>query len=247
MDTIPLATALLRKIVDPPPTLHLTMQYFRYIDGFIYQLKRYLDSHGDSLKDELNAVVTAHTITLIPSTKFNYCGCDVESGQLRLLFHPNCLGTNLTDAAGNLPEVISAAPQPSGAPSLSFAARYSIKSDYEPKVGELLEKASKALQNPSLKFEPGFEELGAKLKNGKDVRDDWERNLGNFAIQYYESFVDVLAREKFGEDEMLREGFEESIPKGVVRLRLVDQLKGGYNEIVLDDGAVVMQVSLLPT
>ena len=188
-------------------------------------------------------VVTTHTITLIPSTKFSYCGCDVEAGQLRLHFHPNNLGTNITDAAGNLPEVISAAPQPAGAPSLSFAARHSVKADYDPKIGDLLEKASKALQNPDLKFEPGFEELGAKLKTGKDVRDDWERNLGDFAMKYYESFVDVLAREKFGEDDMLREGFEEGVPKGVVRLRLVDKLKSGYNEIILDDGELVMQAS----
>lgn len=80
------------------------------------------------------------------------------------------------------------------------------------------------------------------LKGNKDVRDDWERNLGSFAKGYYESFVDVLAREKFGEDDLLREGFEEAAEKGVVRLRIVEKLvKGSYNEILVEDGAVVMQ------
>ncbi len=58
--------------------------------------------------------------------------------------------------------------------------------------------------------------------------------------------MSVLEREKFGEDEMLREGFEEGIPKGIVKLRLVDVLKnGGYNEVVLDDGTLSIQVSHL--
>jgi hypothetical protein len=110
----------------------------------------------------------------------------------------------------------------------------------------LLEKARTLLQNPKLEFQPGFEALGEKLKSGKDVRDDWETNLGDFARRYYEGFIDVLEREKFGEDEMLREGFEEGIPKGVVQLKLVDALKnGGYNETVFDDGALSIQASRL--
>ena len=80
------------------------------------------------------------------------------------------------------------------------------------------------------------------LKGGKDVRDDWERNLGSFAKGYYESFVSVLEREKFGEDELLREGFEEAVEKGIVKLRIVEKLvNGSYNEILLEEGTVVMQ------
>jgi hypothetical protein len=214
-----------------------------YVDAFIYHLKNFLNSHGTGLKDEFNTVVATHTVTLIASTKFNYCGCDIESGVFRLHFHPKCLGTNLNDAAYQLPEAVSEAPQPQGAPSLSYAARHSIQTDYDAKIGEILEKASKALQNPGLKFEPGFEELGAMLKKDKDVRDDWERNLGNFATLYYESFASALEYNKFGEDELLREGFEEGVPKGVVKLRIVDKLESGYNQILLEDGAVIMQTT----
>lgn len=197
------------------------------------------------MKDEINKVVTTHTVILMPSTKFTYCGCDIESGIFRLHFHPDYLGTNINDAACSLPEAVSAAPQPEGAPALSYAARHSIKADYDSKIGGILEKCSKALQNPNLKFEPGFEGLGAMLKKGKDVRDDWERNLGNFAIAYYESFLSALEYNKFGEDDLLREGFEENVPKGVVKLRIVEQLQlqSGYNEILLEDGAVVLQTT----
>ena len=42
---------------------------------------------------------------------------------------------------------------------------------------------------------------------------------------------------------MLQEGFEEAVPEGVVKLRLVEKLvKGSYNEMLLEDGALVLQV-----
>ena len=106
----------------------------------------------------------------------------------------------------------------------------------------MIEKVRTILQNPKFELDPDFDALGAKLKGGKDVRDDWETNLGSFALSYFESFLDVLEREKFAEDELLREGLEEGVPKGVVHLRIVDELKEGYNEILLDDGALVIQV-----
>ncbi len=90
---------------------------------------------------------------------------------------------------------------------------------------------------------PDFNALGEKLKTGKDVRDDWETNLGSFALGYFQSFISALEREKFATDELLREGFEEGVEKGVVRLRLVDKLsKGGYSELLIEDGEVVIQV-----
>lgn len=182
-----------------------------------------------------------HTVTLIASTAFTYNGCKVEDGKLCMVFHPNYLGTNVDYVLEKIADVVSEAPQPDGAPSLSFAARHSVAKDWDPAIGEVLEKARKALKNPELKFEPDFNAMGKMLKGGKDVRDDWERNLGNFTVKYYESFVDTLEREKFGEDEMLREGFEEGIPKGIVKMRIVEKMDG-YNGIVLDDGALVMQV-----
>jgi len=217
---------------------------FAYFDGFTYGLKYFLQYHGDAGKDELNTVCPEHTITLVPSTKIDYCGTEVADGQLQLLFHPNNLGTNISNVAEKLAKTLSTAPQPSGAPSLSYAARHSIKTDYDPKIAAVLETARKSLQNHKLELQPDFDALGEKLMGSKDVRDDWETNLGGFALSYFESFVSVLEREKFGEDDRLREGFEEGVYKGVVKLRLVDKLtKEGYNEIVLDHGAVVIQTT----
>lgn len=215
----------------------------RYFDNFVYSLKYFLEQHGDTGKEEINAVCPTHTVTLLASPKFSYCGCDVQDGQLRLLFHPEKLATNISHVGQEIAKALNDAPQQEGASPLSYAARHSVKTDYTTKIVAVLEKARTLLQNPKLEFQPNFEALAAKLKGGKDVRDDWETNLGDFAKKYLEGFVDVLEREKFGDDEMLREGFEEGVPKGVVQLKIVDALKdGGYNEVLLDDGTLSIQV-----
>ncbi|KAE9376475.1 hypothetical protein N431DRAFT_479727 [Stipitochalara longipes BDJ] len=218
---------------------------FAYFDAFHYSLKNsFIEQHGESGKEEFNTVCPTHTVTLLASPKFSYCGSDVQDGQFRLLFHPDKLACNINDVGQKIAEALSTAPQPEGASTLSYAARHSIKTDYTTKIEPVLEKARKLLQNPKLEFQPGFEALGAKLKTGKDVRDDWETNLGSFSLKYLDAFVDVLAREKFGEDDMLREGFEEGVPKGIVQLKLVDALKnGGYNETLLDDGVLTIQTT----
>ena len=165
---------------------------------------------------------------------------------MRLLFHPEKLGTNIGDTARELSEVLSSAPQPEGAAPLSYLARHAIKTDYEAKIPDLLKKAQTALHNPDLKYEPEFQEIGQKLKGlkEKDRPDRWEYNLGNFAIQYFESLIGTLESENFVEDDLLREGFAEGVPNGVVKWRLVDKMNNGGKdpEVILEGGNLVIQV-----
>ena len=165
---------------------------------------------------------------------------------MRLLFHPQKLGTNIGDTARELSEVLSSAPQPEGAAPLSYLARHAIKTDYEAKIPDLLKKAQTALHNPDLKYEPEFQEIGQKLKGlkEKDRPDRWEYNLGNFAIQYFESLIGTLESENFVEDDLLREGFAEGVPNGVVKWRLVDKMNNGGKdpEVILEGGNLVIQV-----
>ncbi|KAE8445884.1 hypothetical protein EG329_012808 [Mollisiaceae sp. DMI_Dod_QoI] len=221
---------------------------FAYFDALVWSLKSFVEKHGASGVQELNTVAPTHVATLLPSAKFSYCGCLISDGQLQLVFHPERLGTNISYVAQDLDKALSEAPHPEGGPTLSYAARHSIKTDYDSKIEALTEKARKMLKNESFKFEPAFDALGQGLKSGKGVRDDWETNLGSFALSYFQSFVDVLEREKFADDELLREGFEESISKGVVKLTVVEKLGGGsggngYNEILVEDGELSIQTT----
>lgn len=220
----------------------LKLSSHSYVNGAIDHFKYYVRDHGEGGKQELNSVCSKHVITLGAGTGFSYNGVKIEDGTLKLIFNPTCLGTNTHQIGEYLAKAVSEAPQPEGASTLSYAARHAVQKDYDPKIGALLKKAQDILQSPKLKFDCNFEEIGKALKGGKDVRDDWETNLGDFAYRYYESFVDVLKREKFDSDEMLREGFEEGIPEMSVQLKVVEKIKGYYNETVLEGGAVVMQV-----
>jgi len=161
-------------------------------------------------------------------------------GVLKLVFHPNNLGTNINDVAAELLTALSSAP--SKEEKLSFVARAAVKNDYDPKIGQVLEKARGLLQNNDFKFEVDFEGLGKALKGGKGGRDDWESNLGGFARGYLEGFVDVLEREGFGKDDMLREGFQEAVTENAIGVRVLESIKGSYNEIVLEDGKAFIQV-----
>ncbi|RDW69990.1 hypothetical protein BP5796_08387 [Coleophoma crateriformis] len=214
-----------------------------YVEGFIYQLKRYLCTHGDLLRQELDTVVTSHSLTIIPSNDVNYCGCIIQDGVLELLFHPQYFGTNISDAAAELSHVLSSAPQSGKASALSFLCRHSIKTDYDAKINRTLQNARIALLNAELTFEPEFEDNAAKLKGSKDVRSDWESNLGDWTRQYFDGFLEVLRRQKFEGDELLQEGFNEAVRNGVVRLRVVDELASGYNEVILEYGDLIMQTT----
>jgi len=218
---------------------------FAYFDGFIWTLKNsFIPKHSALGIEELNTVCPKHVITFVPSAKFSYNGSEVVDGKLHIVFHPEKLGTNIGQIGDNLADALSTAPQPEGASTLSYAARYSIKTDYDSSIGALEKKVRDILKNEKIILEPGFEEQGKMLKGSKDARDDWETNLGSFAVKYYEGLLDALEREKFADDEMLREGLEEAVPKGVVKLRLVEKLtNGGYNETVLEDGALIIQTT----
>ncbi|RFU26760.1 hypothetical protein B7463_g9578, partial [Scytalidium lignicola] len=220
-----------------------------YINGFLYQLQRFVEKNGPEGIAELNTVAHAHTITLqmFDSPKWNYCGCDITSeGVFQLLFKPAMLGTNIDDAAAEIAKQLSAAPQPASAPKLSYAARHSIKTDYTPKIEEVREQAASELQNPDIKFEPDFEELVEKLQDKKWDRwsEDWQWNIGSGILKYFEAFVDVLKREKFGSDDMLQEGFAEAIDKGVIRFRIIPKLPSGYNRSLIENGELILETDL---
>ena len=46
----------------------------------------------------------------------------------------------------------------------------------------------------------------------------------------------------FGDDELLREGFNEAVEKNQIALRVVDKLvKGHYNEPIVENGVLYIQ------
>ena len=221
----------------------------RYFSSAIRRIKDFSDKYGEAGVGEINTLCPAHVLTLDFDTEktSGYCRAAVVDGKLTMLFTENNLGTNIDDALGlsNLEEALNTAPEPEGS-KLSYHARRGIREEYEPEIEKITSEARELLKNDKLTFKPDFESLFEKLKASKEVdRSDWDTTLGSFLKYYFEGFVSTLKWQKFGEDELLQEGFNDVVDKNEVAFRVVDKLeRKTYNEVVIEDGVVYIQVRL---
>ncbi|KAI1848375.1 hypothetical protein JX265_008844 [Neoarthrinium moseri] len=223
-----------------------------YINSAIYQLKYYSSSFGEDGLKELNSIAYKHTVTLDidESKRFTYAGVDIHEGTLRLLFAPDNLAVNISYACekDTLLKALNEAPAPEGsAETLSVAARTSIRQDYDPKIEEIRAKIAALLAKPDIKLNPNFEDTFAKLKQESqtkksELREDWQLNIGRVACDYFDGLVSQLQWQKFEEDDLLQEGFNEAIDKGEIVFRIVEKLTDdSYGECQVEDGFLYLQ------
>ena len=211
-----------------------------------------MDTHGEEGLKELNAISHAHVLTIDvdEAKQFSYCGVDVHEGKLRILFEESNLGTNIDDALDPsvLFKALNNAPAPEGA-TMNFVARMDVRREYEPNAESVRKQIADILARPDIKLNPNFENTYAKLleasKDGKtELREDWASTIGAFTRMYFEGLATQLKWQKFNEDELLQEGFNEEVGKGEIAFRVVDALqKGTYSEAVFEDGVLYLQVS----
>ncbi|KAJ0386655.1 hypothetical protein COL922a_003888 [Colletotrichum nupharicola] len=227
----------------------------QYITSAIYNLKSYTEKYGEEGKNEINSI--CHTRSLIidlddrPKDKrVSYCGVTVKDGKLALVFSEGNLGTNVDyaiDSQGLLKALNEAPPAPGAEAAMSYAARTSVRQEYDEKIEETRKKLGDMLEKPDIVLVPNFETNFAKImeeskKKKSEVRDDWESNLGNFTRMYFEGLVYQMGYQKFDEDDLLREGFNEAVDKGEIHFRIVDKMSyATYGEVVVEDGAVYVQ------
>jgi hypothetical protein len=128
---------------------------------------------------------------------------------------------------------------------LSYTARNSIKSSWKPKVEELQKQIAKQLYNDDIKLAPNWETNFAALSASKEVRDDWESNLGDFTRRYFEAIQYSMNYNKFSEDDLLYEGFAEAVTKGEIEFKIVEKLTGdsNYNQLLVENGTCIMQTT----
>ena len=168
---------------------------------------------------------------------------DIHDGVLRILFTEGNLGTNVSYALEKLEEALVNAGKDN--PGLNYTARNSIKQDYQPEIEQLQKDIQKQLHNDDFKLNPNFEALGESLKASKDAREDWPRNLGGFVKNYFESLLSYLKYNKFEEDDLMYEGFNEAVTKNEVSIRIVDKLTGdsSYYQTLIEDGVLFVQTT----
>ncbi|TDZ21688.1 hypothetical protein Cob_v005404 [Colletotrichum orbiculare MAFF 240422] len=227
----------------------------QYVSSAIYNVKSYVSSHGDDGKSEINSICHARSLIIDiddrpKNDRVTYCGVLVKDGKLALVFSEGNLGTNAdyaVDGRGLLKALNDAPPPPGSEATMSYAARTSIRQDYEEKIEETRKKLGDMLEKPDIVLVPNFEANFARIreeagKKKSEVRDDWEGNMGNFTSMYFEGLVYQMGYQKFDDDDLLREGFNEAVEKGEIHFRIVDKMAyGAYGEVVVEDGAVYVQ------
>ncbi|KAK1971755.1 hypothetical protein LY78DRAFT_45140 [Colletotrichum sublineola] len=229
----------------------------QYVSSAISNLKTFASTYGDDGKAKLNSICYARSLLIDlddrpdKNARVTYCGVLVrDGGKLAIVFSKGNLGTNAdyaVDGPGLLKALNDAPPAPGSDDAMSYAARTSIRQDYDEQVEETRKKLADMLERPDFVLVPNFEANFACLreaanKKGSEVRTDWEGNLGGFTRMYFEGLEYQMAYQKFGDDDLLREGFNDAVEKGEVHFRIVDKMAyGTYGEVILEDGAIYIQ------
>ncbi|CAF3510889.1 unnamed protein product [Fusarium graminearum] len=215
-----------------------------YVEGAFDRLRDFFDQNGNEARDEINEICSAHVLTIDydDTNTVSYCGVKVSpERQLVILFSGNNLGTNASDAANsnNLTKALNDAPS---LRPMNFTARNSIRNGYNPRIEQIQQKLKEMLQQ-DVSLVPNFETNFEKLTGNNNASSGWEWTFGNAHLAYFEGLALQLQYGKFGEDDMLREGLLETVDKHAVHIRVVDQIKGSYNEAVVEDGILYLQTT----
>jgi hypothetical protein len=172
----------------------------------------------------------------------------VLDGKLRILFVESNLGTNIDYCCQeeSLTKALNDAP---GEAPMSFVVRMGIRTDYEPKIGDVRKQIAGLLGKPedavtlNPNFEANFAKLDAAVKAGdSSVREDWQRNLADFTFRYFDALAYQMKYIKVGEDELVQEGMLEAVSTNEYVFRIVDTLKyDSYCEVDIEDGVLYLQ------
>jgi len=212
-----------------------------YATGFIYCLKYFIEKYGDEGKDHFNGAVSQSEISVGVNTlgdKAPTITCEVRDGVFWILFNHTSLGYNCDYIGDALLAAIEAAPRE----GLSLRAKHSVDEDYESKIDDLREELGKMIAIPDLVLDPNWEENFKELKAA--VSDEgWQRNFGRTIYDYFDNFKSQLGYQGFKDDDMLQEGLAEVFESKKIVVRVVPKTKKSYNEAVIEDGVIYLQVS----
>jgi hypothetical protein len=223
-----------------------------YFDSAVRRLEEFADYFKEEGIEEINTICSAHVLTLDvdEEKKFRYNGPDVQDGKLRMLFGPEYISTNISQALERdaLVKALNDAPAGDDKP-MGYTARTSKRQQYDEKIEEIRAKIAEILNNPDIKLTPNFEDTWAKLKeeskakkNGLDRQ--WEQTIGDYIRMYFDGFRSQVGWQGFEDDDMLQEGFKEVVDKNEIAFRIVDKLKKkDYCEFEIEDGVLYIQVS----
>ncbi|THU90584.1 hypothetical protein K435DRAFT_968605 [Dendrothele bispora CBS 962.96] len=211
----------------------------RYVSGFAYCLRNFIEKYGEEGKNDFNGVVTAHELSVAVNPlgdKAPVIDCEIRDGVFFILFNHKNLGSSTDYISDALLAALDAAPRE----GLSTKAKYSVDQDYDSTIDEVQEAIGKLLAMPDVELEPSFEANFKALKAYKKD-DTWQEGFGRASFDYYEGFRNQLGYQGFKDDEMLQEGLAEQFTTKKIVLQVVDKTTAMYNEVAIEEGTVYIR------
>ena len=228
----------------------------RYFSSGLYRLREFVDYSDAETVADLNTIAHAHVLTIDVDldSRFTYNGVDVtDDGKLRILFEPEYLDTNISSALDRdvLKRALNDADKDEAGTGLSFIARQTKRKEFDAQFEAVRKEIGEALAKPDIKLTPNLEDTFAKLKadaaSPKTQLDKkyWEEQLPSWTLKYFEGLLSQLKWQKFNEDDMLQEGFNDAVDSGEIAFRIVDSLKEkSYCEFEIDGGVFYLQTTV---
>ncbi|KAJ3485503.1 hypothetical protein NLI96_g4921 [Meripilus lineatus] len=236
--------------------------YANYTQAVIANMQKFVDEHGDNGKAELNTLASKREINLVPDEEEKYSSggsCEVIDGKLVLFFHTSNLGYWVSDCSRDIENAVNLASKQVSA--ISFSARRSIQTSWDPKVTQLSEKFQKMLQTsvtsdsvatgtsllqtPEFKLDPNFAANYVEVnKLGSRGPSDWEKTFGKESLNYFEHLYEVMEQDGYGKDDMMQEAFTEAVEMNKITLRVTEALvHKSYNELHIEEGVLYIQTT----
>lgn len=209
------------------------------------RLKDFITQQGDGAKSEINSLAPNHKLVLTAddANQTKYTTCDFKDGNFRIVFHEDQFGRWQSDAFQDISKVVDKASAASSGP-LSLVARSAIEKQYNPEIDAVQKEMATVLNLPDVILNPNFEANAGVLAGNKDVRP-WQATFGQQTLKHFQEMIEGLKKAKFHEDDMLQEGLTEALESKEFSLNIVKKLetKETWNEILLKDGKVILNVS----
>ncbi|KAK7022929.1 hypothetical protein VNI00_016819 [Paramarasmius palmivorus] len=213
-----------------------------YVNGFIYNLKRFVEKFGDEGKTHFNDAVSESELRVGVNPlgdKADYIDCAVKDGVFWILFKHDSLGCN----QDYIYDAMLAAIEAVARDGLSLRAKRDIDESWEEKIDDLKEEIATITAIPDIVLDPNFEENFKALKAAQKADDRWQETFGRATFDYFESLKSQLERQGFKGDDMLQEGLQEGMPAKKFVLRILPKIGKSYNEIVIEDGTGYLQTT----
>ncbi|TGZ79816.1 hypothetical protein EX30DRAFT_77034 [Ascodesmis nigricans] len=229
---------------------------FRYFESVVTYGKNLTDEGAnDDAKSVLAEVIPTKTIKLVAEEddKASYTGVRVnDEGELEIYFREDSFYSNTDYCCENIAQAIDEALFKKTPTALPLVTRKDLRDNWLAKKTDLEKELAEELNDTpfTLHFDAAaaWEALVAawtalpKKKKSEIDLEAAKQNLGYCAYEYFSGLKSTISY-RFGDDELMIEGFLEAVDKKEAHLVVVQELSDGrtYNDCVIEGETLLIR------